>query len=144
MTDRPLSSADTTPDSAPERHGARPPGLERPIRNVFVYGMLIVPPIQTLFEHELRRIPGTPPGDIPRVSAFIGAIIYLILVGLDREMIRPTLNRLGRNVSFLWVLLTPVYLWKRATCINQGRTTFWLWWLSLGLSAVLDALLSRF
>ncbi|MDE1149209.1 MAG: hypothetical protein PW843_21825 [Azospirillaceae bacterium] len=135
MTDQTLSGPNTSSDSPLETDG-QPDDIRIP--DIYAYAMVIVPPIGALIEHALHQLHGTPPHDVKLVGSFATGIAYLVLAGLDRGAIRPALNRLGRNFSFLWVLLTPAYLWRRTSCLNQPRKVFWVWWLGLAAGVLVE------
>ncbi len=40
-----------------------------------------------------------------------------------------------KTANFGWVILVPVYLWRRATLTKQSRTYFWIWIVIFILSA---------
>ncbi|TWB51033.1 hypothetical protein [Nitrospirillum viridazoti] len=93
-----------------------------PVANVFAYGFTIVPLIATVLEQTLIRHPGLGPKDALQIANLTSCFVYLVLAGLDRNVIRAALDKAGRNFTALWVFLPPAYLWRRTTCLGLPRT----------------------
>jgi hypothetical protein len=58
-------------------------------------------------------------------------VTYCVLASVDSHIIKTSGHR---NIA-LWVILIPVYLYKRAKALGQGLFHFWMWWL-LVLSSI--------
>ncbi|WP_145749248.1 hypothetical protein [Nitrospirillum amazonense] len=111
--------------------------------NIFAYGFAIVPLFAAALEQVLMRRPGLWSKDALQIANMASGVGYLVLAGFDRNVIRPFLDRAGRNFTVLWIFLPPAYLWRRATCLGLTRTATWLWCLGFALSIALSAALSR-
>ena len=103
------------------------------------------PPLQT----QDQKIPNLPPlGDSDIDNKFIWLIVAVPIVGVIIELIAgkelvwlymaanivccgldvSKLKKQGNKAPSTWMLfLVPIYLWKRATLLNQKRYYFWAW-----------------
>lgn len=58
---------------------------------------------------------------------YISVVLYLLSAFVDYY----TLIRAGKkHPALIWVLVPPVYLWKRSTILRKPRTMFWAFLLS--------------
>jgi hypothetical protein len=65
---------------------------------------------------------------------------YAMLVVADRQMLR---NAGETPPSLWWLLFVPVYLWKRATLLGQGRSIFWVMLVALLPSGLIGLAMPR-
>jgi len=90
------------------------------------------------------------------ISVLIPSIVILIgnLIGADLSILFPLafvfiyldrkeLAKKGQeNPPLVWILIFPVYLWKRATLLNGDKNYFWAFFAAPVLALMLGTLLS--
>ena len=100
-----------------------PPSL---VSNRYAYAIGFVPLLGAILEQIVAQNRPTPPS-LPLVATGY-FIVQSILVILDTKAIDRSGHRKARGrPAAWWLLLVPVYLWKRATYLGQRKVPFWAW-----------------
>lgn len=124
------SAKDTVLNQFFSRISDTPPPLSGDdVDNRFVWGIVSVPIIGSLLELLFF-------GAATLVSSFLYIIPNVALSLIDEKKLKKAGHQAPNT---LWVLIVPVYLWKRAALLKQSKNYFFAWIASLVISMLITA-----
>jgi hypothetical protein len=121
---RPLSAAEIKPASRPA--GARPPGPPpaplSSISNVYAWLIVLGPLALAAIDFaSLARTGKTAPFALTVIAALV---LYGALALLDAQEIESGHVGKAQRLSAWWIMLVPIYLWRRGTILNKVMSTY--------------------
>jgi GYF domain 2 len=133
---RPYSTTGIKPPPSPPSAGpaAPPPAPLSAISNLYAWLIILVP--LALAAIDLAGLAVT--GDTPStaITFIIGSVLYIGLSSLDTRTIDKSghVSR-AQRLSAWWIVLIPVYLWRRGSLLKKGHAHVWLWLVVAVISA---------
>lgn len=89
-----------------------------PVSNVAVWVVAFLP----LLSMALTYITGMSAAE----TVIVGVGINSVLCFVDERRLKQA-GYNTQKLGYWWLILIPVYLWKRATLMRDGRPYFWTW-----------------
>lgn len=101
--------------------------MKQAVNNNYIWGAIVLSVLSAL----LNLFPNVTISAFAGIIGLIGGILYIVDY---RTLGKSNLER----PHWGWLLLTPVYVWKRCELFDKGRTLFWAQVGSLAFAVVLS------